>query len=187
MRERRAGLSTDVAAAAAYEACRLLVETDEFKRANRVAGYVAVRGELDPAPALDAALRSGKRVYLPKVDKGGTLHFLPWRSTTPLAPNRFGIPEPDLPADTAAHLSHLDLVIVPLLAFDRCGTRLGTGAGFYDRSFEFKRMDPDAAPVLTGFAFAFQESEGLARAPWDVALDITVTEKEVIRIQSASS
>lgn len=181
MRRRRAGVHRDAAAGAARAACARLLATAEFRASRRLAGYVAVRGELDPACVLHTAYAAGKEVFLPRIEPDGTLAFLLWSPATSLALNRFGIPEPELPVHESLDPARLDLVLVPLLAFDRRGTRLGSGAGYYDRSFEFKRGRPLATPLLAGFAFSFQERENLAAAEWDVALDLVVTEEGVIR------
>lgn len=185
LRRRRSQLPPDEAGAAARAACTRLAAAPEFRSAGRIAGYVAVRGELDPRAALDLAHAAGKGVFLPRVRDDGSLSFLPWDPASPLRKNRYGIPEPDLPSARFLPPDELDLVIVPLVAFDRTGARLGTGAGYYDRSFAFRRTARRATPVLAGFGYAFQECPALAAAEWDVPLDLIVTEKELVRTGSA--
>lgn len=75
----------------------------------------------------------------------------------------------------------LDLVVMPLLAFDTAGSRLGMGGGFYDRSFAFKRRSGKRSnkPHLTGIAYQFQQAEALNRQTWDVPLDAISTEKGI--------
>ena len=187
LRERRVRLSAGEAAGAAEAASAWLTNSAEFRRAKRIAGYVAVRGELDPWLALETALAAGKEVFLPRVADDGALQFLPWRAQTPLQPNRFGIPEPVANETLRAPPPTLDLVIVPLLGFDRRGVRLGTGAGFYDRCFAFKQHTPDVPPRLAGFAHAFQECAALVAADWDVPLDLVVTELGVTRFDPAAA
>jgi 5-formyltetrahydrofolate cyclo-ligase len=98
--------------------------------------------------------------------------------------NRFGIPEPQLPAAQQWQPEALDAVLVPLLAFDRHGNRLGSGAGYYDRSFAFLgTRRPRPAPLLIGVAYAMQEVERLAIEPWDVPLDYIATEAELIECE----
>jgi 5-formyltetrahydrofolate cyclo-ligase len=75
---------------------------------------------------------------------------------------------------------NLDLVLVPLVGFDTQGNRLGSGAGYYDRSFDFRLRLHDARPRLVGLAFDCQETAGLQRAGWDVPLDAIVTESRLI-------
>ena len=86
-------------------------------------------------------------------------------------------------SDAAALLSatQIDLVLVPLLGFDRRGNRLGAGAGYYDRSFEFLRAKPrPAQPLLVGIGYHFQEVPELPAESWDVPLDFIATDRELI-------
>lgn len=138
-----------------------------------VSGYWAVDGEV---PLL--ALLSGPRdfVYcLPVVQPGKRLRFAPWRPGDPLLQNRFGIPEPDLDPASMLDPDALDHVLLPLLGFDGRGHRLGTGGGYYDRSFAF-RLGNQQAPRLIGVGYACQEVDRLAAADWDVPVDLIVTE-----------
>ena len=89
------------------------------------------------------------------------------------------------PATPAKMLDYLiddiDLVLVPLLGFDRRGNRLGAGAGYYDRSFAFLKEKPrPAQPLLVGIGYHFQELPQLTPQPWDVALDFVATDRELI-------
>lgn len=180
LRERRSGVSVGEAAGAVAAASAWLTNAPEFARAERIAGYAAVRGELDPLPVLEAALDSGKAVYLPRIVDGLCLCFERWRPGDPMHENRYGIPEPQPSPDPPA-VDALDLVIVPLLGFDRTGARLGSGVGYYDRTFSFKRTVRGTAPRLAGYAYALQECEAVGAASWDVPLDLVVTERGVMR------
>jgi 5-formyltetrahydrofolate cyclo-ligase len=95
-------------------------------------------------------------------------------------PNRYGIPEPVAPGELLEPFQ-LDLVLVPLLGFDRRGHRLGHGGGYYDRSFAFlnEQVRP-TEPLLVGIAYDFQELEIVNEEPWDVALDFIATNRELI-------
>ncbi|MGH8161353.1 MAG: 5-formyltetrahydrofolate cyclo-ligase [Gammaproteobacteria bacterium] len=183
LRDRRASLPSDRATRSSAAAAELLVQTAEFVQAQRIAGYIAVRGEADPHAALKTALADDKAIYLPRITEHTGLVFQPWHPGATLCNNRFGIPEPEasepaVPADT------LDLVIVPLVAFDAEGTRIGSGAGYYDRAFAFRRTT--ARPLLAGFAYAFQECPHLPRADWDVPLDLVVTEHGIQRFSAGT-
>jgi 5-formyltetrahydrofolate cyclo-ligase len=143
-----------------------------------LAGYWACDGEL-PLHALFAG-RPPFRFLLPRLRAGKCLDFAPWSPGDPLRPNRYGIPEPESSAEAVAPRS-IDLVLLPLLAFDRCGQRLGTGGGYYDRSFAFLQHTPrPARPLLIGVGYALQEIPSLPVMDWDVAMDFVVTEREVI-------
>ena len=181
LRVQRSGLSTATRQQAALAVAEVLRQWPAFGAAARIAAYWACGGELDPVPALDDVVAAGRAIYLPVLaeDGSGALHFAPYQAGMPLRRNRFGIPEPDVqPAELLAP-AQLDLVLTPLLAFDRTGTRLGMGGGFYDRSFAFLR-DPryrGPRPCLLGVGYAFQQVENLARQPWDVPLSAVVTEQ----------
>lgn len=171
LRRRRAALSAAERQLAAQRIARHLVKTPWFRAAQRIAGYHAVGGELDAGPALLAALAAGKQVYLPVLAPDGRLWFQRWHPRMPMRRNRFGIPEP------AAHPRHrlearaLDLVLTPLVGFDRAGNRLGMGGGFYDRTFAYQRLHRRwRRPPLIGLAYDFQEVNILASEPWDVPL-----------------
>ena len=153
-----------------------------FRKSQRIAFYLASRGEIDPLPLLHQALESGKEAFLPtlRARPGKGLWFAPFSHSTRLVENRFGIPEP-------AHQPHkiimpwsLDLVFVPLVAFDDYGNRLGMGGGFYDRTFAFRRhRNHWLRPRLIGLAHDFQHVQRLPAQPWDIPLDAVITEQHI--------
>lgn len=160
-------------AAAERLAARLLALPFACHR-GRVAGYWAIDGEI-ALHAWQLRLPAGVDYCLPVLHDDGRLRFAPWRPGAPLAANRHGIPEPDVPAASLLPAESMDLVVVPLVAFDARCQRLGMGAGWYDRSFAFRRERP-APPWLVGAGFAAQQVEALVPASWDVALDAVCTE-----------
>ncbi len=176
MLARRNAVPTSVARHAAESAGRHLAASAPFRTAERMAGYVALEGELDPAPLLHAAPGAGKTVYLPRVLDAQHMEFIRWQAGDPLQPGRFGIPEPAPDPTRILAPEALDLVLVPLLGFDAHGNRLGFGGGFYDRAFAFKH-EGYACPLLCGYAYAWQETALLTAADWDVRLDAVVTER----------
>lgn len=146
-----------------------------------IAGYWACLGELDLMPLFERAWATNKHIYLPIVvdDPLQTLRFAPYRPDIALRRNRFKIPEPDLPAAEWLLPQQLDLLLMPLVAFDAMGTRLGMGGGFYDRSFAFL-LDPaylGHRPCLLGVGYEFQKTATLLpREHWDVPLTAAITE-----------
>jgi 5-formyltetrahydrofolate cyclo-ligase len=179
LRDARKRLTTNQQRLASQRAARRLARLLVFARAGRIAAYVARGGELDPAPALEQALRRGKRCYLPVLHpfEHNRLWFMPWDTGTVMQPNRFGIPEPKSRYGRIAP-RRLDVVLVPLVGFDLQGTRLGMGGGYYDRTFAFRlRARHRRRPLLIGYAHACQQLQHLPRMPWDIALDWVVTDR----------
>jgi 5-formyltetrahydrofolate cyclo-ligase len=182
MRSRRAATTPAERIAAGEALAAQLAGLPGFDAAARIAGYVAVGGELPLAHVAQACLARGQQWFLPTlVGESGLMRFARWHPGTPMAPNRYAIPEPVVPADELLEARDLDVVLVPLVAFDRLGQRLGSGGGFYDRTFAFLggRRRPDR-PLLVGIGWAFQEAE-LAAEPWDIAVDWIATERELIQ------
>ena len=155
-------------------------------RGRRVAAYLAMPGEANLDAVIRAAQRSGASVFVPVIThrRRGEMRFVELRAGCPLRSNRraFGIREPAAARMRAIALRSLDVVLVPVVGFDRAGHRLGMGAGYYDRALR-RRGDGERAwrrPRLIGIAYACQEIARIEPSPWDVALDAIVTEREVI-------
>lgn len=142
-----------------------------------VAAYVAVRGELDPAPLCQRLVAAGATIVLPAVVAAGRpLEFRPWRSGDRLERGAMSIPTPPPSAGTLEP----DVLIVPLLGFDRRGWRLGYGGGYYDTTLA--RLRARRAIVAVGYAFAAQEVDAVPHGERDQRLDWVVTEREAILI-----
>ncbi len=157
--------------------CRRLLSEPLFLRADRFAAYLSNDAEPDLAPLFHRASLMGKRAYLPSLH-GKSLWFLPFDSNSPMVQNRFGIAEPGCHPDKRVKPYALDLVLVPLVAFDQSGSRLGMGGGFYDHSFGYlNRRTRWRRPRLIGVAFELQRADKIPSRPWDVRLDGVVTEK----------
>jgi len=140
-----------------------------------VAAYLAFDGEPDLAPTLAKLARSGTRLAVPVIQGESGRKFITMREFVPdeaLQSNHYGIAEPVRVADIP--LTDIDLVLVPLVAWDISGARLGMGAGYYDRLFEpFSAM---RRPVRLGVGYDLQQIESLPNDPWDVRLHGMVTE-----------
>jgi 5-formyltetrahydrofolate cyclo-ligase len=154
-----------------------------FRRGAHVALYLPMRGEVDVRPCLEAARRLGWHVYVPRIvsRRRRQMLFAPWNAGAARRTNAFGILEPDSAAGTRPVIG-LDAVVLPLVGFDSDGNRLGMGAGFYDRALR-RRLDRSAAwrrPRLIGVAYACQQLPAIPASPWDVPLDVVVTERGVI-------
>lgn len=178
--EQRRALSPAERIAAAQGLRRSLEQLPEYFTDARVAGYWASHGELPLNLVIPPLANRGQQFLLPVIGRGKRLHFAPWQSGDAVQPNRYGIPEPAAPGELLEPFQ-LDLVLVPLLGFDRRGRRLGHGGGYYDRSFAFlnEQVRP-TEPLLVGIAYAFQELPEVDEEDWDVPLDFVATERELI-------
>src|SRR5579862_3173732 len=147
----------------------------------RIALYAALPEELDSTPLIELARTRGCRLYLPRIDRhslGRKMQFVAMDGRH--RSNRLGIAEPEGSQIIGARW--LDVVFLPLVGFDSRGVRLGTGGGYYDRAFAFRRWRKVwHTPQLIGLAYAFQQVEAIIPAAHDVLLDAVVTEKGVIR------
>lgn len=180
MRERRKSLSPQAQERASQSLARLLQRQPFFIRSRRIAFYLANDGEMDPHYLLQSAMRRNKYCFLPVLHpvRPGRLWFRRIKSESNLKANRFGIPEPMSGRLIPGY--GLDVVFMPLVAFDRHGGRLGMGAGFYDRTFAFKERSSRLSPLLVGLAHSCQEVERLPLASWDVPLAAVVTDQGII-------
>ncbi|MFC4821029.1 5-formyltetrahydrofolate cyclo-ligase [Dokdonella ginsengisoli] len=181
LRSQREALSASERIAAANGLVAQLERIPEFLTDRRVAGYWAIGGEL-PLLGVMPGLRARDQIYhLPVAGADRRLRFAPWRPGVEIVPNRYGIPEPVAVEADLLSPSQIDVVLLPLLGFDRRGHRLGFGGGYYDRSFEFLRERSDVGkPVLVGVGYAMQEVEAIDAMPWDVSLDYVATERELV-------
>jgi 5-formyltetrahydrofolate cyclo-ligase len=157
-----------------------LEQLPEYHTDARVAGYWACDGELPLNLVIPPLATRGQRFLLPMLDEDRQLRFAPWMAGEPVQPNRFGIPEPVAPREWFAPFQ-VDLVLVPLLGFDRHGHRLGYGGGWYDRSFAFLiDLARPTEPLLVGVAYDFQDLPVIKPEPWDVPLEYIATDRELI-------
>ncbi len=147
----------------------------------RIAAYLAVSGEISLSPWIESQLMH--RVYLPKLYEPvqPNLRFAPLTPDTQWTLNRYKITEPKAHWGQTVHARKLDIVLMPLVTFDRCGNRMGMGAGYYDRALAFKNSRRYInKPLLIGVAHSAQEHPGLTPNKWDISMDCIITEKEII-------
>jgi 5-formyltetrahydrofolate cyclo-ligase len=184
MRERRRSLSVQQQSNASIELAKQLSILPAFCNSNRIAFYLANDGEIDPSIAMGIAEAAGKECYLPILHplKQSRLYFARYRSGDKLSINRFGIEEPTLKSANIVPPLGLDLILLPLVAFDYRGNRLGMGGGFYDRTLARQKN----FTRLIGLAQSCQETDSIAHQPWDITLEAIVTEKTVIYSQQVS-
>lgn len=150
-----------------------------FRSARRLACYLPADGEISPEGIMQKAWQYKKQLYLPILPPTGkSLFFAPYTPDTPMKANRFGIDEPDIHPCHWIRARQLNLILLPLVAFDEQGNRMGMGGGYYDRSLSFSRHHKQwHSPHLIGLAHECQKAEQLPSEPWDVPLHGVATER----------
>ena len=177
LRQTRRNLPPKERIAAAESVAGQLLALPFLPERGHVAGYWAMDGEI-ALHVFQLRLPAGLSYCLPVLTEANgenRLAFAPWRPGDPLVSNRYGIPEPDVEPGSLLAAAEMALVVMPLVGFDLGGNRLGMGAGWYDRSFAFRRSRP-GPPWLVGAAFSRQQVEALDRQDWDVPVDAVCTE-----------
>jgi 5-formyltetrahydrofolate cyclo-ligase len=156
-----------------------LVQHVAFLSSQHIACYRAYGYEMNTLPLMQAIWQAKKRCYLPILQLDRTLQFARYEPNDVLRSNRFGILEP-LPTADILPPEALDVVLLPLIAFDKAGRRLGTGGGYYDRTFAFLNDAVVIKPILLGLAYEAQEAPSLPNESWDVRLQGVVTEQQMM-------
>jgi 5-formyltetrahydrofolate cyclo-ligase len=162
-------------------AAHALPEIARNRGVKAVSAYVAFRDEIDPLPLMHLLHGLGIAVGLPvAAEPAQPLRFLHWQPGARMQRGAHGVmvPQDGTPLEP-------EVLVVPLLAFDARGHRLGYGGGYYDRTIADRRA---RGPILTiGFAFAAQEVEDLPNDAYDMPLDLVATERGVIVAGSGAS
>jgi len=182
MKQKRACLNDNEIKQSSVLIAKQLMNCTEFIEAKHIAYYLPVAGEADPTLVLGGK-NSDKVFYLPTLKQGADigLDFIKTTQDTCFINNKFGIQEPLFNQADLIKPEKLDMVITPLVGFDRQGNRIGMGGGFYDRTFSFKQSNNSLKPLLIGYAYDFQQVDTLTPEAWDVKLDGFVTEKGFTR------
>lgn len=169
MRALRNLVSEELVAVRSARTCAHLLSTSLWARARTVLGYCAIHREIDPRTALGAALEAGKVVALPRVEEDGTLRVLRYRGEA-LVSDHFGVFAP-APDSEELDVDAIELVLVPALAVDGRGHRLGYGRGFYDRL-----LTSIPSAVTIALVHPFQRVIEVADMPGDVPVSWIATE-----------
>lgn len=154
-----------------------------FRRSKRIACYLANEGELDTSEIIQSIWEAKKCCFLPVLRPlpPNRLWFVPYTPQSTMDVNRYGISEPLFHANHHQSLLALDVILMPLVAFDLQGNRLGMGGGYYDRTLSrFRQQNRYHGPKLIGLAYDFQCVEKLMAQPWDVGLDGIVTPSQLL-------
>lgn len=181
----RAGLTAAQRDALNHIIVEHLLASGVYRSAQRIGTYFAHRAEVS-LKALDSPARgAGQSLFLPVVDQPvkGHLRFGLWDNDDQLTPNRWGIPEPPAPW---VGVEALDTLLVPLVAFDVEGNRIGMGGGYYDRTLAAATASghADQKPVLIGVAYECQKVDTFPPDPWDIPLDWILTENGIRSCQA---
>jgi 5-formyltetrahydrofolate cyclo-ligase len=178
MRTRRRSLSPRQQREASRRLLANLIRQPVFRRARHIALYLPNDGEIDPTPVIELCWRLGKHTYLPVLHpiRHNRLWFVPYRRNTRMQRNIYRILEPVLAGAPRRPAWALDLVLLPLVAFDASGARMGMGGGYYDRTFSFKQRKGPQGPPLIGLAHDIQRVEALPVESWDIPLAGIVTD-----------
>jgi 5-formyltetrahydrofolate cyclo-ligase len=183
MRTRRERLDAAERVGASRAAAQALAALPEFQAARTFSAFVPTRGEIDLSEAITARVDAGARLALPRVfPDPPRMRFFAVTAESPLVPGSFGILEP--PADaTEVAAAELDVLLVPGLAFDTEGRRLGYGGGYYDETARRLRgaaLNPGRG-FLVGVGFDFQLIPSCPAGEADVAIECVVTDARVVR------
>lgn len=184
MRERRRSLPASMRESAHRQFARSLARAHLLQPGRRVAIYFAYGHEADLSDVIALARRRGCRLYLPVIThiRHNRMRFVRYERDSVMRTNRYGIPEPVLRHAAIIPVRQLDLVLLPLVAFDARGWRLGSGAGFYDRSLQRLREGRRwRRPLLIGVGYECQRVPRLEPDYWDVPLDRMLTERGLRR------
>lgn len=183
-RQKRRALSKAQQRTAAWQLATVLIKEPVFLRSRRIAFYIANDGEIDPILLLNAACSMGKHCFLPRLKplistaNRHRLWFFGYAPGDRLCLNRYGISEPEPNFNRRLPAAALDLILLPLVAFDSLGNRLGMGKGYYDQTFSFiESTESWHRPQLIGLAHECQRAELLDVNPWDLKMIRIVTDQ----------
>ena len=149
----------------------LLKILNKYKTVNRViGGYYPYNYEVDTIEILERLEKYNFKISLPKIKKNSQMEFFLWSKKEPLKINEYGIPEP-----TSDLVKYPEILLVPLVAFDKHLNRIGYGGGFYDRYIN--RMKKKKKIITIGLAYSFQKIKEIQINKFDMKLDFVITEK----------
>jgi len=187
MRQRRNAVPIAMRSAAARQVARHLLTRGLLSFGQRVAIYAPFDGEIDLAPLLLGAQHLRLRLFMPRIVnmRLRTMEFveLPYLNCASRHVRALDwLRGPQSNLHRRIDPRKLDVILIPIVAFDTSGWRLGFGAGFYDRKLAFKRRSFVPKPCLIGIGYDFQRVAPQPPSPWDVPLDAVVTDRSVYRM-----
>ena len=138
---------------------------------KKVGGYYPYNYEVDAIKILEKFEKKKYQISLPKIKKNSQMDFFHWSIKDPLTINRYGIPEP-----ISDKVIYPDILLVPLVAFDKSFNRIGYGGGFYDRYI--KKIKKNKNIIAVGLAYSFQKVKKVPVNKYDIKLDFIITNKK---------
>ena len=181
MRSHRRRLSESDQREASERLVQQLFQLPGILSAKRIGAYFSNDGEIDPLPVLEEMMARGRRGYLPVLfaTRRPRLRFAQYYHDELLQRGKYGIPVPFHDRRKLINPVELDWLLMPLVAFDESGNRLGMGGGFYDASLASRSHRGQwRRPALIGLAHEFQRVDSLNVDSWDVPLDGILTDRK---------
>tara|TARA_B100000959_G_C14894947_1_gene588353 strand:+ start:140 stop:745 length:606 start_codon:yes stop_codon:yes gene_type:complete len=176
IKEKRGQLSSDNVGRLGEAIFRNILDSNILNDKKRIAIYYSVKNEVTTKQIIKHLWAENKELFLPIIQLN-QLMFGPYKSGDTLSKNKFGIPEPVTRTEDLIAADILDLVIVPLVAFDSNCNRLGMGGGYYDRALAFKQTSSKThSPLLIGLAYELQKVNALEINSWDIPMDGIISE-----------
>lgn len=181
LRKKRSEVDPELRLVAAHKASNLLLASTLFQKCQHIACYWSFQDEFDTRPLMEMIWLAKKHCYLPVLREDKSLAFYHYEKNDALVTNQYGIPEPVTADKSAFPVDRLEIVLVPMIGFDLKGNRLGTGGGYYDRTFAFLlEQSKPHSPCLIGLSYQCQAVDVLPTDTWDVPLDGILTEKKLL-------
>ncbi|MGF1741315.1 5-formyltetrahydrofolate cyclo-ligase [Vibrio profundum] len=176
VRTKRRELSLEQRQQDALELAASFSQLPVVQQSQHIALYLSNDGELDTQPLFERLWQQGKKTYLPVLHpfSKGQLLFLHYHRESVMSTNRYGIAEPKLDQRLIIPASQLNLICVPLVAFDSDGNRLGMGGGYYDRTLE-PWFSTGRGPEPIGIAYDCQFVDAIPAEAWDIPLPMIAT------------
>jgi len=157
------------------------LKSKKTPKKKHIAIYFSNDGELDTSLLINELWKRNHTLYLPVIHpfNGATLLFQRYEKNSPMKANRYGILEPKLNCSQICPLTDLDYLLMPLVAFDNQGNRLGMGGGFYDKTLAQLHQGNWQKPQLIGLAHSCQKVDALPIESWDVPLKTIITPDKI--------
>ncbi|GAB4393704.1 MAG: 5-formyltetrahydrofolate cyclo-ligase [Gammaproteobacteria bacterium] len=186
LRAKRRALSSDYITQCSIQVAQRLQTSTLFQPQSHVAIYATFDGEIDLIPTVNYLWQQQCTCYLPIISTtDNSMVFQRYPKDSKLVENKFAIKEPKPDPEQQISVDKLDIILLPLVGFDMQGSRLGMGAGYYDRALRQLITPTDHTqkihkPLLIGVGYSWQQVANIPRDPWDVSLHAVVTEQQFI-------